>query len=74
MQLGLGKFISRKSYRLAPFLISANKQLQFTKETNEFGAQLKDMLGMELDVINDKTVEGLKRISKAEVGKRTKRE
>ena len=32
------------------------------------GAQLKGMLDMELDVINDKTVEGLKRTSKAEAG------
>ena len=72
-QLRVKKFISNASYKLAPFLSSANKQLQFTKETNRLGAELKEMLDMELDEINDKTVEGLKRISKAEVGISVKR-
>ena len=67
-QLRIKKFVSSESYKLAPFLNSANKQLQFTKETNRLGAELKGVLDMELDEINDKTVEGLKRISKAEVG------
>ena len=62
------KFASNELYKLAPFLSSANKQLQFTKETNRLGAELKGVLDMGLDEINDKTVEGLKRISKAEVG------
>ena len=62
------KFVSSESYKLAPFLSSANKQLQFTKDTNKLGAELKEMLDMELDEINGKTLEGLKRISKAEVG------
>ena len=67
-QLRVKKFISSESYKLAPFLSSANKQLQFTKETNRLGAELREMLDMELDEINDKTVEGLKKVSKAEVG------
>ena len=67
-QLKIRKCVSSESYRLAPFLSPVNKQLQFTKETNRLGAELKDMLDMELDVINDETVEGLKRVSKAEVG------
>ena len=67
-QLRIEKFVSSESYKLAPFLSSANKQLQFTKETNRLGAELKGVLDMELDEINDKTVDGLKRISKAEVG------
>ena len=33
-QLRVKKFISNVSYKPAPFLSSANKQLQFTKETN----------------------------------------
>ena len=67
-QLKIRKFVSSESYKLAPFLSSANKQLQFTKETNRLGAELRSVLDMELDEINDKTSEGLKRISKAEVG------
>ena len=67
-QLKIRKFISSESYKLAPFLSSVNKQLQFTKETNKLGAELRGMLDMELDVINDKTVEGLKSVSKAEMG------
>ena len=67
-QLRVKKFISSESYKLAPFLSSANKQMQFTKETNKLGAEMREMLDMELDEINDKTVEGLRRISKAEVG------
>ena len=67
-QLKIKKFVSSESYKLAPFLSSVNKQLQFTKETNRLGAELRGMLDMELDVINDETVEGLKRVSKAEVG------
>ena len=67
-QLRIMKFISSESYKLAPFLSSAIKQLQITKEPNKLGPQLKGMLGMELHVLNDKTVEGLKRIPTAEVG------
>ena len=67
-QLRIKKFVCSESYKLAPFLSSARKQLQFTAETNKLGAELRGMLNMELDEINDKTVEGLKRISKAEVG------
>ena len=66
-QLRIKKFVSSESYKLAPFLSSANKQLQFTKETNRLGAELKGVLDMELDEINDKTIEGLKRISKTTV-------
>ena len=67
-QLKIRKFVCSESYKLAPFLSSANKQLQFTKETNRLGAELRGMLDMEIDDINDKTVEGLKTVSKAEVG------
>ena len=67
-QLRIKKFVSSQSYKLAPFLSSTNKQLHFTRETNRLGAELKGVLHMELDEINDKTVEGLKRVSKAEVG------
>ena len=59
-QLRIKKYISSESYKLAPFPSSANKQLQLTKETNRLGAELKGMSDMELDEINDKTVEGLK--------------
>ena len=62
------KLVSSESYKLALFLSSANKHLQFTNETNRLGAEMRSVLDMELDEINDKTVEGLKRVSKAEVG------
>ena len=67
-QLRIKKVVSSESYKLAPFLSSANKQMQFTKETNKLGAELRGMLDMGLDEIIDKTVEGLTRVSKAEVG------
>ena len=67
-QLRIKKYVSSEAYQLASFLSSANRQLQFAKETNRLGAELKGVMDMELDEINDKTIEGLKRISKAEVG------
>ena len=57
-----------ESYKLAPFLSSANKQKQFTDETNKRGADLKKTLHMNLDEVNDKLVGGLKAVPKAEVG------
>ena len=67
-QLKIKKSVSLGSYKLAPFLSSANKQLKFIKGANRLGAELKGMLDMELDEINDKTVVGRKKVSKADVG------
>jgi hypothetical protein len=39
-QLKIRKFVSSESYKLAPFLSSVNKQLQFTKEANKPGADM----------------------------------
>ena len=72
-QLRIKKYVTSESYKLAPFLNSARKQLQYTKETNKLGVELKGMVGIGLDVVNGKVVEGLKKISKAEVGISTKK-
>lgn len=35
--LRIKKYASKESYKLAPFLSSANKQLQYTRATNKLG-------------------------------------
>jgi hypothetical protein len=62
-RLRVHKFVSTESYKLAPFLNSQKKQLQYTKETNKLGSELMTLLGTGLDNINSRTVEGLKEVS-----------
>ena len=64
-QLKIRKFVSSESYKLAPFLSSAKKQ---TEETNKLDAELKTALHASLGEVNVRTVEGLKTVSKTELG------
>ena len=70
-QLRIKKYVSRESYRLAPFLSSPKKQLAFTRATNKLGTDLREAMHLGIDDINKKTVDGLKKVSKDEVGVRT---
>ena len=65
LKLGSSRAVS---HILAPLLGSAKKQKQFTKETKKLGAELKKALHMSLGEVNDRTVDVLKTVSKAEVG------
>ena len=72
-KLRIKKFVVTESYKLSPFLSSPRKQKQFTKATNELGTALSEAMHLDLDGINRRKVEGLKSVSKTEVGIRVKK-
>ena len=67
-QMRIKKFVVSESYKLSPFLSSPRKQKQFTEATNKLGGELREAMHLDLDEINKRTVEGLKSVSKTEVG------
>ena len=67
-QIRVKKFVMSESYKLSPFLSSPRKQKQFTNATNKLGSELREAMHLDLSEINKRTVEGLKLVSKAEVG------
>ena len=67
-KIRIKKFVMSELYKLAPFLSLPMKQTQFTKATNKLGGELSGALHLDLDEINRRTAEGLKSVSKTEVG------
>jgi hypothetical protein len=67
-QLRIKKFLMSESYKLSPFLSSPRKQRQFTSATNKLGNELSEAMHLGLDEINKRIVEGLRSVSKTEIG------
>ena len=67
-QLRIKKFVMSESYKLSPFLSSPRTQRHFTSATNKLGNKLSEAMCLGLDEINKRTMEGLRSVSKAEVG------
>ena len=67
-QLRIKIFVMSESYKLSTFLCLPRKQKQFTSATNKLGNELSEAMHLSLDEINKRIVEGLRIVSKAEVG------
>lgn len=69
-QLRINKFVMSESYRLAGTISKLPKEAAIVHQgnCNKLGGELCEAMHLDLNEINKRTIEGLKSVSKSEVG------